>query len=229
MLDPLSVEITADGSQTLYSDQFQAHYHSQHGALQESRHVFIQEGLDYYRKLHQAQEISVLEYGMGTALNVLLTQLYADEQKCSVLMHSIEGYPVKEDVYKKLSYIDHSYDAQLLNLHSQPWGKDIEITPHFQLKKEHNLFEDFSTDRKYDIIYFDAFAPSAQPHLWTSDIFTTAVQSLNDKGILITFCAQGAFKRVLRSLNMTVERVPGPPGKREMTRGTLNLSTQSAG
>lgn len=226
MVDPLSVEITGDGSQTLYSEQFQAHYHSQHGALQESRHVFIQEGIDYYRQLHQVDEVSILEYGMGTALNVLLTQLYADEHRCTVNMHSIEGYPVEESVYSKLSYIDSSYDAQLLNLHEQHWDKNMEITPYFQLKKEHILFEDFSTDRKYDIIYFDAFAPSAQPHLWTADILTTAVQALNDKGILITFCAQGAFKRVLKSLDMTVERVPGPPGKREMTRGTLHLSGQ---
>ncbi len=226
MLDPLSVEITGDGSQTLYSEQFQAHYHSQHGALQESRHVFIQEGIDYYRQLHQVDEVSILEYGMGTALNVLLTQLYAEKHQCSVRMHSIEGYPVEASVYNKLSYIDNSYDAQLLHIHQQPWGEDVEVTPHFQLKKEHRLFEDFSTDRKYDIIYFDAFAPSAQPHLWTADILTTAVQSLYDKGILITFCAQGEFKRVLKSLHMTVERVPGPPGKREMTRGTLNLSAQ---
>ena len=227
MLDPLSVEITADGSQTLFSEQFQAHYHSQHGALQESRHVFIQEGIDYYRKLHQSTDVSILEYGMGTALNVLLTQLYADAHKCHVHMHSIEGYPVKEAVYQKLSYIDNSYDTRLLNLHQQPWGEDLSISNHFKLKKENTLFEDFTTDRKYDIIYFDAFAPSAQPHLWTSDILTTAVQSLNDQGILITFCAQGAFKRVLKSLNMTVERVPGPPGKREMTRGTLNRTVQS--
>lgn len=226
MLDPLSVEITADGSQTLFSEQFQAHYHSQHGALQESRHVFIQEGIDYYRQLHQSTELRILEYGMGTALNVLLTQLYADAYQCNVYMHSIEGYPVEEAVYQKLSYIDNTYDAQLLNLHQQPWGEEVEISTHFKLLKEHSLFEDFTTDRKYDIIYFDAFAPSAQPHLWTADILTAAVQSLNNHGILITFCAQGAFKRVLKSLNMTVERVPGPPGKREMTRGTLNLTAQ---
>lgn len=222
MVDPLSVEITGDGSQTLYSDQFQAHYHSQHGALQESKHVFIQEGIDYYKQLHQVDELSILEYGMGTALNVLLTQLYAEEHQCLVHMHSIEGYPVAEDIYSKLSYIDSSYDSQLHNIHDQPWGEEVNISPYFNLKKDHCLFEDFSTNRKYDIIYFDAFAPSAQPHLWTADVLTTAVRSLNDKGILITFCAQGAFKRVLKSLDMTVERVPGPPGKREMTRGTIN-------
>jgi len=185
--------------------------------------VFIQEGLAYYQNLHNPQKIRVLEYGMGTGLNVLLSQLYAEEHKISVDYHSTEGYPIAEEVYKKLTYINESYDERLQAIHRRPWENQFTLSDHFSLLKEKSKFEDFKTERKFDIIYFDAFAPSAQPHLWTSDILSTAIHALDNNGIIVTFCAQGAFKRVLKSLGMTVERVPGPPGKREMTRGTKEL------
>ncbi len=217
--NPLSLAVTGDGSPTLYSTQFDAHYHSMHGALQESEHVFIQEGIAYHNGLHEIPEIDILEYGMGTGLNVLLTQRYAEEQQQKVNFHTTEGYPILPEVYRDISYIDGDKET-LLKIHDAPWDTTSEISEHFKLYKEHILFEDFTSERKYDVIYYDAFAPSCQPHLWQSAILDVAVALLKPNGFIVTFCAQGAFKRVLKGHGLIVERVPGPPGKREMTRAT---------
>ena len=211
--------LTKDGSHTLYSPLFGAHYHSTHGALQESQHVFIQEGLDHYIGIYpEIKEVSILETGMGTGLNVWLTALH---QFSAIKLHTIEAYPVDFEVVKKLNYAQDPIDKTIFeNIHSCEWGIWQNLRQGFELKKEESLIEDFVSDDFYDIIYYDAFAPSAQGHLWQESTLSRIVQCMNTGGILVTFCAQGAFKRTLKALGMSIERVPGPPGKREMTRAT---------
>ncbi len=208
---------TADGSDTLYSSVFEAHYHSSHGAKQESNHVFIQEGLKHYLSVTQKDNASILEIGMGTGLNVLLTLLNSETTQISYT--ALEGYPVSLALSKELNYASNSTGKSYFDLiHECPWEKWISLSETFRLFKNHALFEDVVYREKYDIVYFDAFAPSTQPHLWTVDLLRPIVDAMNPNGILVTFCAQGAFKRELKALGMEVERVPGPPGKREMTR-----------
>ncbi|MFT4568916.1 MAG: tRNA U34 5-methylaminomethyl-2-thiouridine-forming methyltransferase MnmC [Saprospiraceae bacterium] len=208
---------TADGSDTLYSSVFDAHYHSSHGAKQESNHVFIQEGLNHYSRLHSKNTISILEIGMGTGLNVLLTLLCSDAPQ--VYYTTIEGYPISPELSKELNYAGNTQEQAYFDLiHESPWEEWINLNESFKLYKNHSLFEEVDYKEQYDIVYFDAFAPSTQPHLWTTDLLSSIVTAMNPGGILVTFCAQGAFKRELKSLNLEVERVPGPPGKREMTR-----------
>ena len=210
---------TSDGSETLYSSVFEAHYHSTHGAKQESNHVFIQEGLKHYLLNSNKSEIAILEIGMGTGLNVLLTLIQYGRPQ--IKYTALEGFPVKSEISKKLNYSTDTEQQVYFDLiHESPWEEWATISDNFRLIKNHVLFEDFDYPEAYDIIYFDAFAPSCQPHLWTSDLLGPIVDAMQPAGILVTFCAQGAFKRELKSLGLEVARVPGPPGKREMTRAT---------
>ena len=212
---------TSDGSETLYSYVFEAHYHSTHGAKQESNHVFIQEGLTYFSLKHPISKISILEIGMGTGLNVFLSLCHSDRPQLRYT--ALEGYPVKPEISVQLNYASNEMEEIYFDLiHTSPWEQWTTISDTFQLIKHHALFEGFKYQEKYDIIYFDAFAPSCQPHLWTVELLAPIVDAMNQGGILVTFCAQGAFKRELKSLGLEVERVPGPPGKREMTRATKN-------
>ena len=215
--DSLQVEITSDGSPTLFSEAFQAHYHSTHGALQESMHVFIHHGVKHFVAQHTPQEISILEFGLGTGLNALLTSVFAEERNHSIYYHGIEGYPVDPSTRNKVAQLYQAYDAYPKILECQ-WGKEIQISDGFTLYKEHVNFEDYIVRRKFDIIYYDAFAPSCQPELWEIPILEKTWDSLRQGGILTTFCAKGSFKRNLKALGFEVERLPGPPGKREMTR-----------
>lgn len=220
MKKDLSLEQTADGSPTLYAPQFKAHYHSTHGALQESLHVFIQEGLQHFIGKHDLCQISILEYGMGTGLNAFLTHDASKSLHHTIHYHGIEGYPVPRNLYEQLDFTRDERRTDFLKIHESPWNEWFDLSDGFSMIKEELMFEDFIPANQYHIIYFDAFGPRAQPHLWEESILRQAYEALHPGGIIVTFCAQGQFKRSLKSLGFEVERVPGPPGKREMTRGT---------
>lgn len=210
---------TSDGSETLYSSVFKAHYHSSHGAKQESNHVFIQEGLNYYSSIYPEKEITILEIGMGTGLNVLLSLI--QNRRPRIHYTALEAYPVKPETCRQLNYANDSKEQAYFDLiHNSPWEEITDLSHNFSFIKHQVLFEKFDYSDQYNIIYFDAFAPSCQPHLWTSTLLAPIANAIKSGGILVTFCAQGAFKRELKSLGLEVERVPGPPGKREMTRAT---------
>lgn len=213
---------TEDGSHSLFVPHLEEHYHSTHGAIQESRHVYISAGFDAC----ELQQINVLEIGFGTGLNAFLTLLKAESLNKIVYYTSLELYPLNIDSVKQLNYAQQLTDVEqtplFMALHSAPWDKAIEITPTFIL---HKIETDFSnpnnldTDILFDVIYFDAFAPEKQPEMWSQPIFDKLFSLCNPNAIITTYCAKGVVRRMMQSAGFTVERLPGPPGKREILRG----------
>jgi tRNA U34 5-methylaminomethyl-2-thiouridine-forming methyltransferase MnmC len=212
---------TADGSPTLYVPELDETYHSMHGSVQEAKHVFIENGLHFVTA--QSKQVNILEVGFGTGLNALLTAQYAKENAINVNYVGLEAYPVEEEIWKKIKYLD---DRDTLVLYSQmmalPFGEIKTCHPHFSLSKASAHIQDWTSSEKFDLIYYDAFGPKAQPEMWELAIFEKLFALLNTGGALVTYCAQGQFKRHLKSLGMRVEGLPGPPGKREMTRAIKN-------
>ena len=212
---------TKDGSHTVQCEQFGVTYHSIHGSINESLHVFIKMGLQY--KAHLKQSINILEVGFGTGLNAYLT-LLNKEDKTSINYHSLEAYPLKEPDYKALNYasiIGRSTEEinYFETLHTTPSGQLTPITDGFSLQKVKTLLHDFEANEdSFDLIYFDAFAPNTQPELWTTAIFEKLYKMLKTDGTLVTYCAKGDVKRSLKAAGYDIERLPGPPGKREMIR-----------
>ena len=215
---------TEDGSPTLYNPLFGEHYHSIHGAVQESMHIFIEAGLHSWLQNNKKQSLHILEVGFGTGLNALLTAL--DEQSKELSLHytSLELYPVQEDIYSQLRFdIKHpNSDKCLQELHTAPWDKAITLqcNPHFTLEKRHCALQEFSANHPIDLIYFDAFSPEAQEELWDEAIFKTLYDKSHSGAIIVTYCAKGEVRRRLQRAGWQVERLAGPPGKREMLRGT---------
>jgi len=211
---------TSDGSYTLRSNDFGVTYHSIHGAIEEGNHVFINAGLRHKAVLDN--NLSILEIGMGTGLNALLTYSEALKRGLSIYYHAVEAFPITTEEAKKLDYgnmIKPNNPIFFENLHTSNWQEEQLIGENFSFFKEKTKFQEIETDKRFDIIYFDAFAPTAQPELWTEEIFEKMYTLLKPKGVLVTYCAQGAFKRTLKKVGFEVEKLKGPPGKREMTRG----------
>lgn len=222
MSTPLKIITTEDGSHSLYNADLNETYHSFHGAVQESRHVFIKAGLDYI-KATGTNAIHLFEVGLGTGLNALLTAEWADSNNTFVYMTSIEAFPVSEDIVRQLNYTD-LINNELANgwfnaIHASNWGESTQINNHFYLKKIHGNLENYEIDiEKYHVIFFDAFAPSKQQEMWSENILKCTIDGLQKAGCFVTYCAQGQLKRTLRSLGMEVETLAGPPGKKEMVR-----------
>lgn len=207
---------TGDGSTTIYLEHLDEQYHSLHGAVNESNHVFINHGLQYVAE--SKQEISILEMGFGTGLNALLTLLNSEGLKVNYT--SLEKFPIEEEVIAQLDFWgdDQKAKEDFGQLHQAKWNTTQQITSAFSLNKLHVGLEEFEPKHKFDLIYYDAFAPKVQPELWTVDIFRKCFDLLNENGILVTYCAQGQVKRNMKEVGFKVEALPGPPGKREMTR-----------
>lgn len=221
-----SLILTADGSPTLFSPQSGEHYHSTHGAIQESQHIYLGLGLQRYLDLHPGlTSIRILEVGFGTGLNALLTQALAEERGIHIHYSTLELYPLQESVYSLLRYaVGHTNDLQqvsLQTLHRSPWNSTVGLSPHFELCKMQLDLRDYThAMQSVDVIYFDAFSPEAQPELWTQDVFAKMAEASHSGSILTTYCAKGVVRRTLQSVGYVVERLPGPPGKREVLRAT---------
>lgn len=213
---------TQDGSHSILSRQYGVSYHSKYGAIQETQHVFIEAGL--YPKLLTSDKLSVLDIGFGTGLNALMTALEAQNKEAVIYYEAIEKFPITEQQVEELNYpeiIEHPDVAPIFRaLHQVSWGEEQQISPYFTLKKEQKDIVEVAFDEQFDLIYFDAFAPTAQPELWEASVMERMYQALRPGGVLVTYCAKGAFKRTLKALGFAVEAVQGPPGKREMTRAT---------
>ena len=214
------LELTADGSHTLFVSGLDEHYHSVNGAIQESTHVFIEAGL------HQVvgRKINVFEVGFGTGLNAFLTLIDSRLSSKEIHYATIEAYPLAYPIVSKLNYAD-KYGSQaqslFMKLHESEWEKEIRISPSFFLTKLEADFPtfDFSLIKEpVDLIYFDAFAPDKQPDMWSQQLFDQLYNITAEGGILTTYCAKGAVRRMMQQAGYTVERLPGPPGKREMLR-----------
>ena len=216
-MDELEIITTSDGSHTLRNKQLNETYHSIHGAVQESTHVFIKNGLQYFYQTNQRKDISILEIGFGTGLNAWLTLQHAAQNQIRINYQTLEPFPLAEEVWSTLNYAD--ADRQHFDLiHNSSWEKETSVTPEFSiLKQKISLGEAMLNDR-YDVIYFDAFAPSVQPELWVYDALKKVTERLNEGGVFVTYSAKGQLKRDLKSLGLTVETLPGPPGKLQMVR-----------
>lgn len=221
------VQTTQDGSHTLLSEKFGVTYHSKYGAIQESIHVFIEAGLRYrvdqIRDKSQASTLSILEVGLGTGLNVYLSLLesISPSTDYNINYTSLETSPISNKIIEQLNYHEQlkQADSKLFQaIHSCEWGNFQQLAPNFELKKVKQSLESFETTDKFDLIFFDAFAPESQPELWEVPVFQKMYDCVNDGGILTTYCAKGQVKRNMKSVGFEVEGIPGPPGKREMTR-----------
>ena len=220
----LRLEATADGSHTLFVPALDEHYHSVNGAIQESMHVFIQAGL---QQLPSQNSVRILEIGFGTGLNALLTLLYAREAGVAVHYTALERYPLPSSVTGQLNYPQQLGvpDAAHLfgQLHAVPWDKETAITPDFTLLKIETDFTSHILTATYDLIYFDAFAPEKQSEMWQQQLFGRLFSATNEGGILTTYCAKGEVRRMLQQSGYIVERIPGPPGKRQMIRAVRGV------
>ncbi|WP_026809464.1 tRNA (5-methylaminomethyl-2-thiouridine)(34)-methyltransferase MnmD [Arenibacter latericius] len=209
---------TADGSKTIQIEDWNEQYHSTHGAIQEAYHVFIKNGLSLFKN----QDLSILEIGFGTGLNSFITFLEADKYGLKIYYNGVEAFPVQK---KELTQLDYSkalkadqFEQQFLKMHQIPWEAPHDITDNFCLLKQKMDFRDIAESEKYNLIYFDAFGSRVQPELWTEDIFRAMYNTLKINGVLVTYAAKGSVRRAMQTVGFTVERLPGPPGKREMLR-----------
>lgn len=212
--------ITEDGSHTIYLPEMDEHYHSTHGAIQESLHIYINQGLFQAKK----QEISILEIGFGTGLNAYLTFAFADLRKLNINYFSIEKYPLPEIDYLKLNYpskIFPEYAHVFEKMHRTKWDSVVKISPEFSLQKVHAdlLTFEFNCLPQFDLVYYDAFAPGKQPEMWTDNIIQKVASTVKKDGILITYCAKGSVRRAFSAAGFLMERIPGPTGKKEILRG----------
>ncbi len=214
---------TADGSDTISVDELGVSYHSKHGAIQESMHVFIEAGLAFYKtQMPDKQSIRVFEMGLGTGLNALLTHQYAHKNSVNISYTAVEQYPATKEEVSVLNYSSLLQDDTniLTNIHTSEWEKVTGVSDTFSFKKVHTSLQEYVPDEQYDIIYYDAFAPNAQPELWTTDIFSKLYSMMSDNAILVTYCSKGDVRRAMLSVGFDVQKIPGPPGKREMLRAT---------
>jgi len=228
MTDP-EIIITADGSHTLYSREFDQHYHSIHGAVTESRHIFIEAGLHHAlarRDIHFTGPLNILEIGFGTGLNALLTLAEAERNGIRIHYTAIEAYPLTDRIWRALNYPvlfgSADYHAVFSKLHLADWEKPESLSACFTLLKHRTTLESYSpTGGYFDLVYFDAFDPAAQPELWTPEIFSKLHQAMKPGGILVTYSVKGTVTRTLRSSGFQIEKLPGPPGKRHILRAGL--------
>jgi tRNA U34 5-methylaminomethyl-2-thiouridine-forming methyltransferase MnmC len=217
--------LTEDASHTIALPGTAITYHSKHGAIQESRHVFIEAGLKPF--LHTGEMIRIFEMGFGTGLNTLLSLQTALLNKQPVEYVTAELYPLTENEYNLLNYCDVLGDNNLqpyfIAMHNALWQQRVSIHPLFTLTKIMQPVESAKITGGFDIIFYDAFAPNDQPELWTEKIFEKMFAMLKNKGILVTYCSKGAVQRLLAAMGFIVEKLPGPPGKREITRAKKNI------
>lgn len=214
---------TADGSTTIHLPDWDENYHSRHGAVQEARHVFIQNGLDLFR---ERKTLDILEIGFGTGLNAFITLLESRASARHVHYTGVEAYPVSQEEVALLNYPEMLGATDLapvfLLLHQTVWETEAAILPEFTLTKRKQFFSDIADENAFDLIYFDAFGFPVQPELWSEAIFQGMSRALRPGGVLVTYAARTIIKKNMEASGFTVEKLAGPPGKREMMRGRKN-------
>jgi tRNA U34 5-methylaminomethyl-2-thiouridine-forming methyltransferase MnmC len=223
----LKVIDTGDGSHTLLNLEMDETYHSRHGALRESKHVFIRQGLDYLLSSQpDLQSIRIFEMGLGTGLNLILTIAHALRNPDKTYHYTtLEAFPLKQEIISELNYGELLESEQLKNIfqqvHTLAWEQEQEVLPNFSLTKRIQTLENYTMpDNNCDLVYYDAFAPNKQPELWSFEILKKVCGFLSAGGVFVTYSAKGQLKRDLRSLGLLVETLPGPPGKAEMVRAS---------
>lgn len=223
---PFSFITTKDGSQSLYHLDYLESYHSHFGAINESDHIYIQQGLEFYFQTNSPTDITVFEMGFGTGLNALLTLLWANTRCIRVHYISVDLHPLEKTVFEQLNYgkaLGDDYEQLFQQLHSCCWEKKQVISPFFTLIKHQVDYQAFQhPNSPYDVVYFDAFSPNHHPELWTEALFLRLFKAMRPKGIVVTYCTKGIIKRRVRDCGFDLRKCKGPPGgKREMVRLTV--------
>ncbi|MEZ0129653.1 tRNA (5-methylaminomethyl-2-thiouridine)(34)-methyltransferase MnmD [Flavobacterium sp. LBUM151] len=214
---------TLDGSTTIHLKEWDECYHSKHGAIQEAKHVFIKNGLS----LFDDKPVSILEIGFGTGLNAFITFLETNSKQQNINYVGVEAYPVDANEVLQMNYVAELDALEFENIfekfHKSEWNKKTEISTDFSLTKRKQFFDEIDDLEIFDLIYFDAFGYRVQPELWSTEIFQKMYNSLKPNGVLVTYAARGVVKRSMISVGFTVEKLAGPPGKREMFRATKRV------
>lgn len=207
---------TSDGSHTIYNSFVDECYHSVHGAVAESEHIFLRSGFCEIRKT----EIAVFEVGFGTGLNALLTLEEASHRGTRVHYTAVERYPIGPDLYEQLNYGSTPQERDIfLQLHRAEWEREVLLGGCFSLKKTEADFTQIEFSERFDLVYFDAFSPERQPEMWSEELFARLYNAMNEGGVLVTYCAKGVVRRTMQAVGFRVERIAGPTGgKREILR-----------
>jgi len=220
----LSIVTTADGSNTIFNAAVGENYHSKHGALQESQHVFLNSGLRYFLAGIETSNVSVLEVGFGTGLNFLLSADFCTAKQINLSYTGIEAYPLTDAMIGQTRY-DQYISPPVWHNFMERYPESIvapqQLNTYVKLYTAHSTLDDFRHDEKFDVIYFDAFASVHQPEMWSQQAIGHTVKFLKPGGVFVTYAITGNLKRMLKALGLKVEKAPGAPGKREMLRATL--------
>jgi tRNA U34 5-methylaminomethyl-2-thiouridine-forming methyltransferase MnmC len=219
----LTIVETADGSKTIYNPQVGENYHSRNGALQESEHVFLSSGLQYFLADKLVNKVSVLEVGFGTGLNFLLTANFCASTKINLDYVGIEAYPLERDMIIQTGYeqyVSAGIWTAFTNNYLDSLKLPVQLNPYVKLQTAHIGLMEFECDRQFDVIYFDAFASANQPEMWSEEAIEHTIKYLKPNGIFVTYAITGNLKRQLKALGLRIEKAPGAAGKREMLRGT---------
>lgn len=211
---------TGDGSKTIQIEDWNEQYHSIHGAVQEAYHVFIKHGLSLFKD----EPVSILEIGFGTGLNAIITAIEAPKSNLRINYTGVEAYPVSAEEVLQLNYITQlnakDFTEVFTKMHEIEWEKKANVSQNFELLKKQQDFLEITDQQAYNLIYFDAFGARVQPELWTETVFAIMYKALKTNGVLVTYAAKGSVRRAMLAVGFKVERLPGPPGKREMLRAT---------
>ena len=211
---------TSDGSTTIYLPEWEENYHSKHGAIQEAKHVFIKNGFSIFKQ----DEISILEIGFGTGLNAFITFLEAKNANIKVNYSGAEAYPVDFNEIEQMNYVVElqatDFELEFQKMHTSEWNSNVKISDDFYLEKRKQFFNEINDVEAFNLIYFDAFGFRVQPELWSTEIFQKMYNALKPGGVLVTYAARGVVKRSMIEVGFSVEKLAGPPGKREMFRAT---------
>lgn len=218
MNSTVRVILTADGSHTVFNETLGKPYHSVHGAIQESQRVYIEVGLLATLEKFPNGDVQIFEMGFGTGLNALLTAREADLNQRRVDYVAIDAYPLLLDDSSQLNYDALLDTGYLPDFHKSAWQEPLVISPYFTLTKLKGILQDLKTKQRFHLIYYDAFAPSAQPELWEPDIFQQLAALLLPGGMMTTYCSKSYVQRNMRAAGLTVEKHPGPYGKRDILR-----------
>jgi tRNA U34 5-methylaminomethyl-2-thiouridine-forming methyltransferase MnmC len=223
------IQLTEDGSQTVFIPSMNVTYHSKHGAVQESMHVFIRSGLNYFMQHNTSpvdETINIFEVGFGTGLNALLSLKDAILFNKKIFYETIEPFPLSREETLQLNYsslFNEELKQSFIAMHEFDWNKVIQIHSLFSFEKIKTTLQQFETQQQFHVIYFDAFDPVVQPELWTEAVFKKMFDQLFDNGILVTYSCKGAVQRAMKAAGFSIEKLQGPPGKREIIRAQKSL------
>ncbi len=214
----IEIIVSGDGSHTLLRKDMDETYHSTKGAITESKYVFIEKGLHAFK---DKEKLNVLEVGFGTGLNAFLTYLDTNGSGQKVYFQTMEPFPLEADIYEKLNYSKElgaeEHQEVFVKMHESVWHEEVFFSDHFSMSKVRAPLEKFVvTPQYFDVVYYDAFAPAKQEEVWSRRNLKKCYAALKKGGLLVTYCSQGQFRRDLEKVKFQVEKIPGPPGKREM-------------